>query len=331
MALRFGNKLFSAPNLELPWSSTEELDKRFWRVLGFLCIPFLIFSLGIPFIPVPEPTREEVEQIAEAFAQLQIEEEPQPIPVEPEIIEQPEEEVVEEEIEEEVIEEEIEEEVVEEVVEPPKKPDVIKLEVAREQAKAEINQFANELAEISDMVELDDVTNTTIDSSNAQTEAEQVDRDFITSGAKATSGGVNVAEYSRDTGGGVALQGKTATQVESKLDDATEVAKAARDQQQREKSFRTDKSIQKKMNAVKGSIDRIYQRALRKDPTLQGTVTFEIVIEPDGRVSSAKIISSELNDEDLHRKLLVKIRSINFGASNVLATTLKYTFEFFPQ
>ncbi len=331
MTLLFGTKLLTSPNLELPWSSSEEQDRHFWKLFGILLIPFFIISIGVPFISVPEMTREEVDEITEAFTQMQIEEEKlEIIPLEPIVEEKPEEKPKEEEIIEEVIEEEKPKDKPEEL-KPPPKPEVIKLEVARQQAKAEINQFANELADLADMVDLDDVTTTTIDSSESQVEAKQVNRNFITSGAKSKAGGINVAKLSTDTGGGVALQSKKSTQVESKLDDATEVAGAKRAQEQQEKAFRSDKDIGKKMNAAKGRIDRIYQRALRDDPTLQGTITFEIVIEPNGSVSSAKVISSQLNDKKLHRKLLAKIRSINFGTSNVLRTTLKYTFEFFPQ
>ena len=56
------------PNLELPWSSSQEEDKRFWRVLGVLCVPLLILSIAIPFVPLPEPKREELEQLPPQLA-----------------------------------------------------------------------------------------------------------------------------------------------------------------------------------------------------------------------------------------------------------------------
>ena len=57
---------------------------------------------------------------------------------------------------------------------------------------------------------------------------------------------------------------------------------------------------------------------------------FKLVIESDGRVSSASVISSDLNDPKLERKLLIKIKGINFGATDVLQTTLEYAFDFLP-
>jgi protein TonB len=104
----------------------------------------------------------------------------------------------------------------------------------------------------------------------------------------------------------------------------------AKKRQTRDKSARSEEDIRKVMDKNKGAIDAIYNRALRKNPTLEGKVVFKMVIEPNGRVSSASIVSSELEDPALERKLLSRIRLINFGAADVTQTTLNYSFDFLP-
>jgi len=74
----------------------------------------------------------------------------------------------------------------------------------------------------------------------------------------------------------------------------------------------------------------VYNKALRKNPSLEGKVVFKLVIDESGRVSNASIVSSELNDAALERKLLLRIKLINFGKKNVLQTTLEYALDFLP-
>jgi TonB family protein len=93
---------------------------------------------------------------------------------------------------------------------------------------------------------------------------------------------------------------------------------------------RSDESVRKIFDQNKGAVFAIYNRALRKDPSLQGKVTVRLVIEPNGTVSSAKLVSSALNSPALERKLLARIRLINFGAEPVARTTVNYSFDFLP-
>jgi outer membrane biosynthesis protein TonB len=312
------------PNLELPWSSSQEEDKRFWRVLSALCVPLLILSIAIPFIPLPEPKREELEQLPPQLARVVIEKKelPKPPPPPPE----------EKKPEEKKPEPKPEEKKPEPKPPEPKKPEPepVKLQKAIEQAKQSgVLQFADDLADMRDALDVSDVKTPSANITRATADAAQVERNFISSGAQAKSGGVNTSALSRDTGG-VALSGRETTVVESKLEEVSAAAAGNRQRQTREKAFRGDQSIRQKMDEAKGRIDGIYNRALRENPTLQGKVVFKLVIEPSGAVSSAQVVSSELNDADLERKLLAAVRGINFGASDVLQTTLNYSFDFLP-
>jgi len=317
--------VFAAPNLELPWSSAEQDDRRFWRVLGFLCIPLLVLSIAIPYIPVPEPKREELEQLPPQLARVVLEKKelPKPPPPPP-----PEEKKVEEKKPEPKPEEKKPE------VKPPEpkkvEPDPVKLQKAIDQAKQSgVLQHMDALAEMRDAFDIAEVKKPAANLRRAQTEAAQVERNLLNSAAQAKSGGIDTSALSRDTGG-VALSGRETTTVQSKLEEVSAAAAETRQQQTRDKAYRSDQAIRQKMEEAKGRIFGIYNRALRENPTLQGKVVFKLVIEPTGAVSSAQIVSSELNDPDLERKLLAAVRGINFGASDVLQTTLNYSFDFLP-
>lgn len=317
--------LLAGPNLELPWSSTQQDDKRYWRVLMALLVPFLILSIVIPLINVPEPKREELEKLPPQLAKVVLKKKelpPPPPPPPPKEEKKPEEKKPEPKP--------VEKKPEPKPVEKKPEPDPIKLKQAQEQAKKSgVLQFADDLADMRDALDVSEVKPASQNITRAKADAAKVERNFINSGAKAKSGGVNTAALSRDTGG-AALSGKETTVVESKLEDVSAAAVAAREQSARDKSYRGDQAIRQKMDEAKGRIFSIYNRALRKNPTLQGTVMFKLVIEPDGTVSDAKIVSSELNDADLERKLLAAIRFINFGSSDVLQTTLNYSFDFLP-
>jgi hypothetical protein len=89
-------------------------------------------------------------------------------------------------------------------------------------------------------------------------------------------------------------------------------------------------SIRRVFEQHKGAIYAIYNRALRSDPELQGKYVFHIVIEPDGSISKISLVTSELGDGPLEQKLLARIRTIDFGPEDVLATPVNYKFDFLP-
>lgn len=317
--------LLAGPNLELPWTSLEQDNKRYWRILGILFIPLLILSVAIPLINVPEPEREELEKLPPQLAKVVLKKKELPKPPPPPPPKK------EEKPEEKKPEPKPEEKKPEPKPEPKKpEPEPIKLKKAQEQAKKSgVLQFADDLADMRDALDVSDVKASSKEVTRAKADAAKVERDFITSGAKTKSGGVDTASLSRDTGG-AALSAKETTVVESQLEEVSAAAKETRAQASRDKSYRGDQAIRQKMEEAKGLIFGIYNRALRKNPTLQGTVMFKLVIEPDGSVSDAEVVSSELNDADLENKLLAAIRFINFGSADVLQTTLNYSFDFLP-
>lgn len=94
---------------------------------------------------------------------------------------------------------------------------------------------------------------------------------------------------------------------------------------------RSSESIQLVFDRNKSGFESLYQRALRQNPALQGAVVFELTIQPDGRVSACRVVSSELRDPELESKLVSRIQLLNFGAEEVPTITVVNPLRFYPR
>jgi TonB family protein len=146
----------------------------------------------------------------------------------------------------------------------------------------------------------------------------------------AGSGGINTASLSRGYGGGTgSLNGHETTQVTSSL--ATGLATA--DNVQRGgsgKASRSEEEIAMVFDRNKGAIFSIYTRALRDKPDLQGKLVLELTIAPDGSITRCDVVSSELNDPELERKLVARVKMFRFEARDVGTITVTKPIDFFP-
>ena len=93
---------------------------------------------------------------------------------------------------------------------------------------------------------------------------------------------------------------------------------------------RSLEEIQLVMDRNKGGLYAIYNRALRRNPALQGKVVLKLTIAPSGAVTACEVVSSEMNDADLERKVIARVKLINFGAKDVPPITLNYPIFFAP-
>lgn len=315
-------------NLALPWSSSIDDDKRFTKILlGFL-LAMLIISAIVTVVNVPDIAREEKEKLPPQLARVVLEKQelPPPKPVEPPKPEEKKPEPKPEEIK-------PEPKPVEKPKEPVKAPPKQTVEKAREQAEnSGVMQFKDDLAEMREMMQTSAVETAATTVTNSTGEAAQVDRAMLTSGAKKASGGINTAALSRDTGG-VALSGRETTKVKSGLADGTKKSAQATagNSNGAGGAARSEEEIRKIMEQHKGAIYSIYNRALRKNAALEGKMVVKIVIDPNGRIVEATLVSSELGDSELESRILLRIKQIVFPASNVARTTLNQTFDFLPQ
>jgi TonB family protein len=120
--------------------------------------------------------------------------------------------------------------------------------------------------------------------------------------------------------------------VESKIESSQQIAKASPAKQQGSggASIRSADQIERVFQQNKGAIFNLYNRALRKNPLLAGQVVVELTIAPNGQVSAVKILSSELGDEDLERKLALRIKKFKFPGGNIAEIKVTYPIDFLP-
>jgi hypothetical protein len=93
---------------------------------------------------------------------------------------------------------------------------------------------------------------------------------------------------------------------------------------------RTDEEIQIVFDRYKSALYRLYNKELRKDPTLRGQMVLRLTIEPDGSVSMCALQSSDMDAPDLSTQVVDRVLTINFGAKDVQALTIVYPIDFLP-
>jgi len=287
---------------ELPWSSNSSQDRKFQRLLGIVFLVVAVLGLIWPFIPTPEPDPNEIIEIPPRIAQLLLEERPLPPPPAPVVEEEPEPEPDDPEPEPEQVVEEPEPE-----PEPEPQPDLE--EIAREQAQAAFMPFAEDLADLVDQDLLDKVENDRQLSASVG-EAVRNERSMITSKVGTASRGINTASMSRNTGG-TGIAGRSTTKVASPV-AGIGPAGGARRTGSSGKASRSREEIELVFDKNKGAIFALYNRALRVDHSLEGKIVLRLTIAPNGAVTLCEIVSSELGDVDLERKLVQRIKLFRF-------------------
>ncbi|MGC1511126.1 AgmX/PglI C-terminal domain-containing protein [Ketobacter sp. MCCC 1A13808] len=301
----------------LPWDRAAEEEKLFRKIFVAFLILFFLMALVIPNIPVPEKQRDHVEKVPPRLAKLVMEKRKPPPPPPP----PPKEEKKEEEPKKEEPKKE------EPKKEEPKKEEEKPKPTAKEKAKAAIAVFDD----LSDLRDNDDLANLNAEQKDVSAMGAQeskTERNLVGSMALGSSGGVSTSKASSGGGGSGSLAGVKTTQVESKIADpaAEQASRRGKDG----KSRRSTEDIQLVFDKHKGSIYGLYRRALRKNPALEGTVVLKMEIQPNGTVTQCSVVSSELDDEDLERKIMLKIKQINFGAMNVDVWNDTYPISFIP-
>ena len=306
---------------DLPWTTGQSQDKKFQRLLGIIFLICAVLSIVWPFIPVPERDPFDVEEIPPRIAQLLLEEKPLPPPPPPVVEEEPEPEPDDPEPE----------QVVEETPEPEPEPEPEPVpdreEIAREQAQAALMPFAEDLADLVDNELLEQVAEDR-DLTASVGEAARNERSMITSKVGTASGGINTSDMSRNTGGS-GIAGRNTTRVVSPVAGIGPAGGASRSGSSG-KASRSREEIELVFDKNKGAIFALYNRALRRDPALEGKLVLRLTIDPNGAVSFCEIVSSELNDPELERKLVQRVKLFRFEAKDVEAITTTKPIDFFP-
>lgn len=306
----------------LPWDNLPSDDRRRKLITIIMLVLALLMSVAIPFIKVPKEDRAAAEAMPERIARV-VERKIELPPPPPKPKEEPKKE--------------------DEAPKEDKKPEVAKAEpkpVEVQQAREKASKVLKDagLDQLASLRDEFDVPAPSGGNLITSTEAAGTSRALLTSRAGSGSGALASAGYggqlSSGFGGGVAggkgskgmMGGGKLQSVESGIKGAET---ASRPVNKDGKSRRTAEDIRKVFDRYGTRLNNPYQRALRDDPNLAGTLTLKLTIAPDGSVTNCAVASSQLNNPELEAKIVALVKSFDFGADNVEIYNGQYTLNFF--
>jgi outer membrane biosynthesis protein TonB len=315
----------------LPWTVQPE-DERFRIILLTAVLLMSLFGAVVSLITVPHPSREDI-VVPPRLAKLIVQEKPKPPPPPPPVTEtvEPPPPVAEKQAEPKPAPEPPKQE------KPPEKTAVMQQPPAQPSARERAARtgllaLSNELADLrSDSVIANLEQQPLRKGGTGQAESAatgESTRALITAQAAAGSGGINTSRLSRDTGG-TQLAGRETTRVTAPV-EAASAARAADTAKPGALAARSSEEIQVIFDRNKGALNAIYNRALRLNPALAGKVVLRLTIAPSGVVTECELVSSELKDPELERKLIARVQLFDFGQKSATVTTITYPIDFFP-
>lgn len=305
----------------LPWDVASDVDRLFRQILLSALGILLVVSVTLPFLPL-QVIQKKIAEEAPVLTRIVLEQKVLPKPP-PKPRPEPKKRVVEVQPKPKPVQKPR--------VEPksvPKPEPVDQLARARDSAKATgVLAFKDDLQSLRDSIDVEALNQTR--TSRGTADATEIQRSVITHKGPAKSGGIQAASLSTDTGG-PALSGRETTSVDSDIAGIPRAGRTSSQAGPESRGGRSDDAIRRVMDKNKGAIFALYNRALRSNPLLEGKLVFEMVIHPDGSITELNLISSELADDELMRRILSRIRLIEFGRDDVLSTRVNYSFDFLP-
>lgn len=309
----------------LAWDFAQEDGDRLRGITRKVFTATFVLTVLLSLLPIPEGDHADADRIPPRFAKL-ILDKPKPPPPPPVVQATPEEPRLVDEKKPAPIVEKQPDKVVEK--QPAPKP-IDKTKEARKKASvAGLLPFADDLAELRDNQAIASVK-TDRQLAGAAGAARRAERSMITSKAGKGSGGINTAAMSRDTGGAGLATDRETTAVSSTV-AGLETASTLRRPDAISAPARSREEIEMVFDQNKGAIYALYNRALRRDSTLQGKLVLRLTIEPSGAVSMCEIVSSEIEDEEMQRKLVKRIKLFRFEPKDVARITTTKPIDFFP-
>lgn len=295
----------------LPWTPDPGEENRFRRVLWIVLVLFTAAAIIIPLLPVkeappPPPLPPEVVSLVlEPPPPPPKPELPKPEPKKPEVQPVP-------------------------VPKPAPKP-VDRVQQARTKAQnAGLLAMQDELKELREAFEPSQQNTRNL---SAKVDGpSRAERNLITSNVGATSGGVNNAPSSRGFGAGPgSLKGVGTTQASPSFGDTFGRERAAAQRSGAGgKAARSREEVELMFDRNKSALYNLYGRSLRDNPALQGKLVVQLTISPWGEVTDCRVLSSELGDAELERKIVARIKLFKFEEKDVEALTARKTIDFFP-
>jgi len=318
-------------SFDLPWTTSAAEHRRFRRIWLSCLAVVVVLGLVVPWLPVAERAFDAPPPVPPRFAKLVLERATPPPPPPP-VAELPREE----------IQPQVRPRERPELREDPRPaPEMDRTQVARAKAaQAGLLPFVDELADLRDKFEVTpDHLKPTATASATTEGTPRAERALVTSRAGAASGGINTAAVSRGTGYGEgSLEGHGTTQLQvpfggsggGSAGRSDGVADGVSRSGSSKRASRSQEEIELVFDRNKAAIYALYNRALRDDPALRGKVVMQLTIAPSGEVTDIRIVSSELGDAELERKLVARVKMFRFEDKDVEAITTTKPIEFFP-
>ena len=344
----------------MPWTREAESERRFRRaVFVALLVCFLVGTI-VELVSVPVPDRKvTVAEIPKRLARLVKQEPPRPVPPPEPVAPKAVEDIQKPEDETKPVPQKQEVAKKAEVPKPKAKPKVKAKAKPRQVAggggspkgtrpKAEhvgVLAFKSAFADLMDETPVAKLgTEARLRKESPRVAGQAVaQRSLVAMQAKGgTSGGIGLARFSRNVGsgsgnglggrgigkGGSHGNGAGFADVESTIAD---IAESGRPLSDGPAPGRTDEEIQIVFDRYKATLYRIYNRELRKDPTLRGKILLRISIETDGSISLCRVESTDLASAELVTKIVERIKKFNFGLKeDVPVLTILYPIDFLP-
>ena len=309
----------------MPWTRRTEEDRRFRQSLGSSLAVSLVLAILLGSIAIPIVEREQEIELPERVARLVHERikppEPQPQPIFEELEPEPEkpEELV----------EEIPEDPVPQVAQEQAVADEVDV---REQVKSKgILAFSSSFSAQANLRPSAQIGSQANFRNSGEDAVGRPSRSMVTTNAPGSSGGINLSNISRDFGGGgQQMGGVEVSRVASSIGNGG-TGNSDRPLAGGAVGGRTDEEIQIVFDRHKAALYRLYNRELRKNPTLRGQVILKLTIEPDGSVSYCILQSSDMGAPALAQQVVERVITFDFGAKeDISAVTIIYPIDFLP-
>jgi protein TonB len=291
----------------LAWEVDPEEQRRFRRLMGGGMLLVLLLGVIFPLIHLPRETTTSAEAVPERLARLMAEEKPKPPPPPPVELPKPKPEVK---------------------PTPVPKPVDREADARKKAQQSGLLKLKDELADLRQNVDLTPLGQTK-NLQGAVGQDSHAERSLIASKVGAGSAGITTANASRGFGTGAgSLSGHDTMAVSSRIAAASgggNVSKGGSG-----KPSRSEEEIALVFDSNKGAIYALYGRALRDTPELQGKLVLEFTISPAGEVTECHVVSSELKDAELERKIVARVKLFRFAAKDVATITTTKPIEFVP-
>ena len=279
----------------------EESERRFKRLLSILLIVSTLLAILIWLLPMLKRAKPTVQDLPERVVQLIVEKPPPPPPPPP--------------------------------PEPEKKPEPEKPKPDREAHGEAQARAAQADARLRGRIRGPARRRQHQGSADEERRSEDArsERNLITSQAGRASGGINTSNLSRGFGGGAGAIGThTTTQVQHGAGLDPNAGGRVQRTGNSGKGSRAREEVEIVFDRNKGALYALYGRALRDQPELAGKLVLEFTIAPTGEITMCRVVSSELNDPELEKKIVARVRLIRFKPADVEPLTVSKPIDFFP-